>query len=38
VDKAGGLGYRIVTDPNQTYDNAKTLAPFLKKWAATYKC
>lgn len=38
VEKAGGLGYRIVTSPDQTYDVNETFAPFLEKWAKAYPC
>jgi ABC-type sugar transport system substrate-binding protein len=38
VDKAGGLGYRIVTSPDMVYDVNKTFAPFLQKWAKAYPC
>ena len=38
VEKAGGLGYRIVTKPDQTYDVNETFAPFPEKWAKDYPC
>jgi ribose transport system substrate-binding protein len=38
IEKAGGLGYRIVTDPKQTYDVNETFKPFLEKWSQDYAC
>jgi ABC-type sugar transport system substrate-binding protein len=38
VEKAGGLGYRIVTSPDTVYDVNKTFAPFLQRWAKEYPC
>jgi ribose transport system substrate-binding protein len=38
IEKAGGLGYRIVTDPTQVYDVNETFKPFLEKWSKEYPC
>lgn len=38
VAEAGGLQYRVVTSPDETFNSAATLAPFLKKWQSEYKC
>jgi ABC-type sugar transport system substrate-binding protein len=32
IEKAGGLGYRIVTDSKTSYKPTEVLAPFLTKW------
>jgi len=28
----------VATSPDQTFNSAATLAPFLKKWQSEYKC
>jgi len=43
LQKAGGLSYRIVDRQNvpksgEVFSNAKTLAPYLKKWAKQFPC
>lgn len=40
IEKAGGLGYNVVTaaNPTPTFNSTDTLAPFLAKWAKDYPC
>lgn len=38
LEKAGGLHYRIVTSPEEVFQNKQTLAPYLQKWEAEYAC
>ena len=40
IEKAGGLGYTVVTaaNPTATFNSTETLAPFLEKWAKDYPC
>jgi ABC-type sugar transport system substrate-binding protein len=38
LEAAGGLGYRVVTTPDQSFDTNETLAPFLASWKSDYAC
>jgi ribose transport system substrate-binding protein len=38
LEKAGGLNDRIVTKPNEVFDNKATLEPYLAKWKSEYPC
>ncbi|KQW42644.1 hypothetical protein ASC77_23575 [Nocardioides sp. Root1257] len=38
IEAAGGLGYRVVTTADKSFDTTETLAPFLENWKTEYAC